>query len=681
MGLRTQLLFVSLTTLLLPWAGCHYAQEMEQALRENQSQSLQQQAQVLGQLVQTAELPSDLPDAVFYTPRRYQPVQVDGYGDDWQNHVSHVLAPGVQLQKALYGERLYLFLQVKTPHIQYYNPGLDFAESDHLRLTTHDGRVQRQWVLFTSGPGQLQAQQWFRQQKTLHPMQDMNVWWQETHDGFNLEISVATADLLPYVVLDLYQSADGSRARKITSSLQPQRGLGDYWLQPVAALGPLLQSQRNDELDAVLVDPSGWPLSPQKDWVNHPQEIPPPTDAENLLNQGVGRFYRMLIDLLTPSGGQQPWPLAQEELSTSQDRFGLDSLHLDSVHLQAGPKSGWYQLQQQQQSALLVSQPVLQDGKLMGYLLLSQTGEALISLTNDALRRVTSLTLMVLLLVILVLVLFASSLSWRIRKLKTSAEQAISSDGKVHPFQPSRRQDEIGDLSRSYYALLDRVRGYTEYLETLNSKLAHELRTPLAIVKSSLELAQAQPGNAEYLQRAEDGIERLRQILSAMSEASRVEQTIQQSERRHFDLVPLVRDLTRAYGDTYPQYQFACATKLETAPLEGSPELMAQLLDKLVDNARSFTPPGGRISLGLERHAQLNVLWVRNEGSQLPDGLAHQLFDSLVSQRSKEHKGEAPHLGLGLFIVRLIAEAHGGQVQACNLADGSGVQFSVSLPV
>ena len=145
--------------------------------------------------------------------------------------------------------------------------------------------------------------------------------------------------------------------------------------------------------------------------------------------------------------------------------------------------------------------------------------------------------------------------------------------------------------------------------------------------------------------------------------------------------VPLVRDLTRAYGDTYPQYQFACATKLETAPLEGSPELMAQLLDKLVDNARSFTPPGGRISLGLERHAQLNVLWVRNEGSQLPDGLAHQLFDSLVSQRSKEHKGEAPHLGLGLFIVRLIAEAHGGQVQACNLADGSGVQFSVSLPV
>ena len=676
MGLRTQLLLVSLTTLLLPWAGCHYVQEMEQALRENQSQALLQQARVLGHLVQTTELPIDLNEALFYTPRRYQPVQVDGYGDDWQSHVSQQLAPGVELQKALYGERLFLFLQVKTPHIQYYNPGLDFEASDHLRLTTHDGRMQRLWVLFTSGPGQLQAQQWFRQQKTLHPMQDMVVWWQETHDGYNVEISVATQDLLPFITLDIYQSADGGQARKVAATLQPDRGLGDAWLKPLPALAALLLDQRNDELDAVLLDPRGWPLSPQRDWVNQPLDIPPPTDPQNLLNEGVGRFYRMMIDLLTPSGSQQPWPLAQEELSAVQDRFDLARLQLSD-----SPRAGWYQLQERQQSALLVSQPLFHDGQLIGYLLLSQTGEALISLTNEALRRVTSLTLGVLLLVILVLVVFASSLSWRIRKLKKSAEQAISSDGKVNPFQASTREDEIGDLSRSYQRLLERVQGYTSYLETLNGKLAHELRTPMAIVKSSLELAQAQPDNKEYLQRAEDGIERLRLILSAMSEASRVEQTIQQSEHQRFDLVPLLRDLTQAYGDTYPEHRFSCDLKINAAELEGSPELMAQMLDKLVDNARSFTPKGGGISLGLEQHQQQRLLWVRNEGSRLPQDLSHQLFDSLVSQRDKEHKGDSPHLGLGLYIVRLIAEAHGGRVQARNLADDNGVEFSVSLPV
>ncbi|MEE2730067.1 MAG: ATP-binding protein [Pseudomonadota bacterium] len=676
MRLHTQLLLVSLTTLLLPWAGCHYAREMEQALRESQRQALQQQAGVLGQLVQTSELPANLPDAVFYTARRYQPVQVDGYGDDWQSHPVHTLAPGIRLQQALFGERLYLFAQVETPRIQYFNPGLEFDRSDHLRFTTHDGQVQRQWVLFTSGPGQLQAQQWFRQQKSLHPMQDMQVWWQETHDGFNVELSVAAQDLLSHLVLEFYQADASGPAQRVATTLQPERGWGDFWLKPLPALAPLLQAQRNEELDAVVLSPAGWPLSPQQDWVSHPVDIPPPTDPENLLNQGLGRFYRLLIDVLTPSGSQQPWPLAQEELSASQDRFMLDSLQL-----QHRPQAGWYQLPERQQSALLVSQPLLHEGNLLGYLLLSQTGEALISLTNEALRRVTTLTLGVLVLVILILVLFASSLSWRIRRLNQAAQQAISPDGRVEPFAASRRDDEIGDLSRSYQDLLQRVRGYTDYLETLNGKLAHELRTPLAIVKSSLELAQTQADNGPYLQRAEDGIERLRQILSAMSEASRVEQTIQHSERTRFDLVPLLQDLTRAYGDTYSGHQFYSVITPTSAPLEGSPELMAQLLDKLVDNARSFTPVGGRIGLGLQRHQQRWQLWVRNEGSQLPAGLGQQLFDSLVSRRDGGHKGDAPHLGLGLYIVRLIAEAHGGQVRAANLADGRGVEFSVSLPV
>ncbi|MGB1059450.1 MAG: hypothetical protein CSH49_03570 [Alcanivorax sp.] len=676
MGLRTQLLLVSLTTLLLPWAGCHYVQEMEQALRQNQSQALLQQARLLGQLVQTADLPPDPGSAVFYTPRRYQPVQVDGYDDDWQNHLSTTLAPGVTLQKALYNDHLYLLLKVATDRIQYHDPGLDFSHSDHLRFTTHDGQEQRQWVLFTSGPGQLQAYQWLRQRRELHPSQDLKVWWQETHSGFNVEIRIATRALKDHLVLDLYRAQQaGQPAVKTASSRTSPSGQGDRWLQPIPALAGLLQDQRTHQLDAVLVSPQGWPLSPQRDWVSQPPELPSPTTPENLLNEGMSRFYRLLIDLLTPRGSQSPWPLSEEELSHAQGRFEVERLPLTDT-----ARAGWYQLQDQRRSALLVSQPLYDGGTLSGYLLLSQTGDALISLTNDALRRVTHLTLGVLGLVIATLVTFASSLSWRIRKLKRSAEDAISTDGKVHPFQPSRHADEIGDLSRSYHHLLQRVQGYTEYLETLNGKLAHELRTPLAIVKSSLELAQSCPGQTEYLQRAEAGIERLRQILSAMSEASRVEQTIQHTEHREFDLVPLIQGLAAAYSDAYPEHHFSTDIRLPRALLQGSPELMAQLLDKLVDNARSFTPPGAGISLGLEQSGHQRLLWVRNQGSQLPDRLQGQLFDSLVSRRDQQQKGDTPHLGLGLYIVRLIAEAHHGQVQARNLPDGGGVEFSIQLP-
>lgn len=680
MGLRTQLLLVSLTTLLLPWAGCHYVQEMESALRENQSQALQQQGAILGKLAQTAELPWDLPTALFYTPRRYQPVQVDGYGDDWQSHVQETLSgqPGAVLQKALYQDRLYLFLQVKRSPIHYYDPGQPFTRSDHVRFTTHDGRIRRQWVLFTSGPGQLQANQWLRQTRQLTPMQDMEVWWQETHDGFNVEISVAQQDLLPNLVLELYLTDAEGNGQPVATTLNPDQGKGDQWLRPLPALGPLLQDQRNEQFDAILVDPAGWPLSPQKDWINQPLPIEPPTNPESLLNQGMSRFYRLLIEVLTPSDSQMPWPLPQEDLSAMQEQLDLGRLQRDRSH--PGQQAGWYQLQDQQRSALLVSQPLYADGKLQGYLLLSQTGDALISLTNQALRRVTHLTLSVLGLVILVLVAFASTLSWRIRRLKRDAEQAISQDGKVAPFAASARNDEIGDLSRSYASLLSRVHGYTDYLETLNGKLAHELRTPLAIVKSSLELARSEPGNQAYLQRAEEGSERLRLILSAMSEASRVEQTIQHSERKPFDLVPLLTGLAQAYGDTYPEHHFRTDLNVTAAPLQGSPELMAQMLDKLVDNARSFAPMDTPITLGLDAAGSHWRLWVRNQGSRLPEGLEHQLFDSLVSSRDKSQRNGQPHLGLGLYIVRLIAEAHGGRAEARNLPQNNGVEFSITLP-
>ena len=143
MGLRTQLLLVSLTTLLLPWAGCHYVQEMEQALRQNQSQALLQQARLLGQLVQTADLPPDPGSAVFYTPRRYQPVQVDGYDDDWQNHLSTTLAPGVSLQKALYNDHLYLLLKVATGNWARveYDSGAAIPASVAFAVDMEDGMI------------------------------------------------------------------------------------------------------------------------------------------------------------------------------------------------------------------------------------------------------------------------------------------------------------------------------------------------------------------------------------------------------------------------------------------------------------------------------------------------------------------------------------------------------------
>lgn len=709
MGLRSQLFWVALTTALLPWAGCHYVREMEEALRQNQASALLAQSQLMTRLVNTVQLP-DAPakdQPVFYSPRRYQPVQLDGYHDDWQSHAVREL-PKIRLQNALLDEHLYLYLRVKNRQIHYHNPGFAFTHSDHIRISSGPPGQTRQWVFFTSAPGSLQGYEWHPEDKLLRPAPGLFAWWQETASGFDLEVMLPQnalqdrLDLTYYEVPELEETPDqdiqdtddydtapedrldaarSSRARPVSSTRGPGQP-ASLWLTPLPTLTPLLASHRTEQQDATLINPQGWPLSEQRDVLNAELET---TDNApgNLFNQAVARFYRLLIDTLTPRESQTPWPLPTIELGPIQS--AIDPQVISPANYTRA-RAEWYQLPRNRQSRLLTSQAVWQNGKLKGYLLLSQTSDALISLTNDALRRVTHLSLLVLALVIGVLVLFATSLSWRIRHLKQEAEKAISSDGRVSRFHASRRRDEIGDLSRSYQSLLHRIQGYTDYLETLNGKLAHELRTPLAIVKSSLEMLTQEDGSDStgYLSRAQQGVERLRRILSAMSEASRVEQTIQQSEQHGFDLQAFLQELTSAYSDTYTEHRFrlqvAPALKLP-ADIHGSPELLAQLIDKLIDNARSFAPPGSEIGIQLDDRQDEYRLRIINRGPLLPTELEGRLFDSLVSRRDKSGgEQQPPHLGLGLYIVRLISSAHGGQVQADNLPDGSGVCFSLFLP-
>lgn len=680
MGLRAQLLLASLVVLLLPWAGCQYVQEMEQVLRENHARAMSDQGNLLAHMVkQTVILPAPGHNTPFYTPMRYQPVEMDGYDDEWRTHTEELLISKTtpltaHLRKGLFDGSLHLFLRVHDLERDYHDPGQSFQRSDHVRVVTRSEDSTLTWLFFTSGPGRLQVYQ--REDRApLREANDVDAWWQESRNGYQLEIRIPQARIRDSLDLQIYdREPHQERAHRVLST---RRGAPSPWLHPLPELLPLTASWRTGTTDLTLVSPDGWPLAPQQDGLDEPVDDAISPSPHNLGDMLLNRFYRFWINQLTPSRNQAPWPLPDTAISRVQTRLPLEKILAEPSQ----PSARWYRLGSGTRTALLVTLPLYQHGQLKGHLVFSQNGEALLSLTNDALRRVTHRVGLVLLLVVSVLILYASFLSWRIRQLKQQAEGAISSDGKIQDFIPSRHEDEIGDLSRSYHQLLQRVRNYTSYLETLSGRLAHELRTPLAIVKSSLELAQASPGhNDEYLQRALEGSERLRQILSAMSEASRVEQAIQQTEFQPFDLRALVDAMTQAYADTWPDHDYQSHLPDEVAWVNGNPELLAQLLDKLVDNARDFAPPGSTIELGVSRFKKQWLLTVSNQGPILPANLQGQLFDSLVSQRNSGYKGDMPHLGLGLYIVRLIALAHSGQAEAHNRAQGDGVVFTVTLP-
>ena len=112
----------------------------------------------------------------------------------------------------------------------------------------------------------------------------------------------------------------------------------------------------------------------------------------------------------------------------------------------------------------------------------------------------------------------------------------------------------------------------------------------------------------------------------------------------------------------------------------GAPDLVAQMLDKLVANAHEFATPQSVIEVTLARAGAIARLDVRNDGPLLPPGMNERLFDSMMSVRPGAG-GDIPHLGLGLYIVRLIAEFHGGTARAEDREDDRGVVVSVSLPL
>ena len=136
----------------------------------------------------------------------------------------------------------------------------------------------------------------------------------------------------------------------------------------------------------------------------------------------------------------------------------------------------------------------------------------------------------------------------------------------------------------------------------------------------------------------------------------------------------MCRELFAAYETLYGSQELHFESNVESYTLQGVPDLLAQMLDKLFDNAASFSPAGAQINLGLDACEGGIELSVRNEGPPLPAAMQQHLFDSMVSLRDKS---ERVHLGLGLHIVRLIVDFHGASVTAENLEDGSGVIFRI----
>lgn len=683
MKLRSQLVLVSLLVLLLPWAGCSYVREMENALRQGQQDAL---VSVTRSVVSMVSGRPDLLDEVIATeqfsttgadiylhdiPRS---LSVDGYVDDWVDFDADAItfSDGQPLRLSIWvatdGEQAYVYAGVKDNSISYRNPVTgEVRGSDYLQLTLDDaaGDLHSYWVS-PEAPGEFTA----LRAEGREFISDFRIRgaWRDTDDGYRVELTLPLAWLHKRLGI---VAVDGDDPTRWVGSMGPGTEPGRL-ISSSAALVKQLELIAQDNLKVTVTDAGQRLLATSGRLSLAPDSAGEPIPGVWLLEA----LYRLASP--GPSAGTDYRQPAQGRLPREE------------VALALGGQSNaiWYPTDAENNLAIVsAAMPiVISDGhedRVIGAVVAEQTSAGILSLTNAALVRLAGISSILVSLIVAGLIGYASWLSLRIHRLSRQVSVVMEPGGReLRAFVPPTAADEIGTLGRSFARLLGNVRAYTDYLQTLASKLSHELRTPLAVVRSSLDNLEHEtvsPDAVQYLRRARDGGERLDHILNAMSEASRVEQSIGSAETVPVNLVSLIEDVVAGYRTVYSERNIICNTPDEEIVLAGNPELLAQMLDKLMDNARDFCPADGAIRFKLARRDGEALIVVENDGPPLPPAMADQLFESMVSVR--ESKDERVHMGLGLTIVRLVAEFHGGTVTAGNRPGGDGVAFSIRMPL
>ena len=388
-----------------------------------------------------------------------------------------------------------------------------------------------------------------------------------------------------------------------------------------------------------------------------------------------GRWLRPIAELVVPA----PRVAAGDESRPMREQIDRALIGITSTHFRG--------TRDRDVAILSAAQPVFNGDDIVGAVVVEETTGAIQLLKQSALEKLLLVTLAVVGGAFILLLAFASSLAARIRRLHAQADAAIDPQGRVRrAITPSSARDEIGDLSRTMASVLERLREYNEYLEAMAGRLSHELRTPVAVVRSSLDNLKDQtiPAAARvYVDRANEGVRRLARLISRLSEATRLERLLEAGELERFDLARVVAGCVAGYRAAYAPRAFELASREEPVIVAGSPDAFAQLLDKLVENANDFAPAGSAIRVGVEAKARHATLWVENDGPPLPLATRARLFDSMVTLREPDRgeSADGAHLGLGLYIVRLVAEAHRGEVRAENLPGDKGVRFEVRVPI
>ena len=740
-SIRLQLLVLSLFFFAIPYLGYNYVWELEQYLRTGQEQTMIGTARAVATALherpalfdsESAYLKDVRPGTDLYAPPIPYPIQLDGELNDWQQvddllthyganeiverftnlHTNdenqsaasnnkgaasvnkgtdNAISLSFEHMVGRYDQFLYAMFNVSDDALLWRQANsLSVERGDHLLIgmQTPAGQLAR-YVVAPYESGWVNAFKLAESGTTNRAVENalsIQGRWQETATGYNIELRFPlsmTSGALAFAIVDV----DDPVTR------QKRYAIGTANTNNIDELGTVVTP--SPEIERIL---AGLKYADSRVWVidNHKRVLARAGDIQTA--SGLNTAKREASENPVWRWVETHWllPLYYHILTKPpadfvdelEDAYALAGRDI-GLALNGQPDSLWRLTPDNKAVVVSAAYPIFIEGAVMGAVVVEQTTNGIRTLRNRALEQLFHVILAVMLLGTLGLLLFASRISNRIRRLRDNTEAIIDANGKIVGKLPIAKEgDEIGDLSRAFSDVLLRLQQYNSYLENMASRLSHELRTPIAVVKSSLDAlsqvsAQANTQQDVFVQRAQSGISRLSSILNAMSEATRLEQAIAQEEVTTFNMIDVIKGCVGGYQHAYTDRQFSLSCSQDTAMLKGAPDLIAQMFDKIISNAVDFSQPDDIIDVAVYTKDKRIVLTVSNPGPLLPEGMKKQLVQSMVSVRPESEAAQSagsPHLGLGLYIADIIVAFHQGTLALANRDDKRGVIVSVNFP-
>ncbi|MCK0195894.1 sensor histidine kinase [Ancylobacter sp. 6x-1] len=341
-----------------------------------------------------------------------------------------------------------------------------------------------------------------------------------------------------------------------------------------------------------------------------------------------------------------------------------------------GQKASAVQVNDRGQVIVSVAVPVQRFRAILGALLLSTQGGEIDEAVAAERFVIVRVFLVAMAVMVLLSFLLAGTIAGPVRKLADAAERVRRrTRQRVEIPDFTQRSDEIGHLSGALRDMTDALYSRIEAIESFAADVSHELKNPLTSLRSAVEtlpLAKSDASRGRLLEVIQHDVKRLDRLITDISDASRLDAELQRQEAEPVDLKRLLGTVIGVHNDVVRNDGVTVTLAYENAPgvnvpfvVPGHDSRLGQVINNLIDNARSFSPHGGTVRVTCRRLRDHVDIIVDDDGPGIPPHALGRIFERFYTDRPEE-QGFGQNSGLGLSISRQIVEAHGGRIWAEN---------------